>query len=44
MMEVRGAGVLAGINTVMSHPTTLYGSFYQIGHRRSWVAPRVCPQ
>jgi hypothetical protein len=41
VMEVRGAGVWVGINTVMSHSATLRFSFYQICDRHSWVVPRV---
>ena len=41
VMEVRGAGVWVGLNTVMSHSATLRFSFYQICDRHSWVVPRV---
>ena len=41
VMEVRGAGVWVGLNTMMSHSATLRGSFYQIWDRRSWVVPWV---
>jgi hypothetical protein len=41
VMEVRGAGVWVGLNTVMSHSATLRVSFYQICDQRSWLVPRV---
>ena len=43
VLEVHGAGVWVSLNTETSHPATFCGSFYKIGHRRSWVAPRMCP-